>query len=298
METFGDKKRAKTSKNEHYCEYCDYTCSKKYNWERHILTAKHRKVTVGDEKRAKTSKNEQLFLSPDNQTRYFCEYCNNSFISRNGIWKHKQKCKRDVTTDKEILLSLIKENSDLKNMMMKVIENGTHNTTNTNSHNKAFNLNFFLNETCKDAMNITDFINSIKLNLEDLENTGKRGYIEGISSIIVKNLNNLEQHMRPLHCSNLKHEVLYIKENDKWEKEMEKKPILTKAIKFVANENIKQIQNWMAKNPKCTNSESKYNDMFLRIVGNSMIGCNEEESQKNINKIISNIAKGTLIQKN
>jgi hypothetical protein len=294
METFGDKKGAKTSKNEHYCEQCDYRCFKKFNWERHILTAKHRQVTQV----TKRAKNEQKRALDHNQTRYYCEDCQKSYVSRNGLWKHKQTCKFNMTTDKDIVLMLIKENSELKNMMMKVIENGTHNTTHTNSHNKAFNLNFFLNETCKDAMNITDFINSIKLNLDDLENTGKRGYIEGISNIIVKNLNNLEQHMRPLHCSDLKREVLYIKENNKWEKELEEKPILTKAIKMVANENIKQIQNWIAKNPNCTDSDSRQNNTFLKIVSNSMNGSTEEEGQKNINKIISNIAKETVIQKN
>jgi hypothetical protein len=197
-------------------------------------------------------------------------------------------------------MMLIKDNSELKHMMMKVLENGTHNTTNnthTNSHNKAFNLNFFLNETCKDAMNISDFVSSIKLNLEDLENTGRQGYIEGISNIIVKNLNNLEQHYRPLHCSDLKREVLYIKENDEWTKETNDKPILTKAIKIIANENIKQIQNWKAKNPDCTYSDSRKNDLYLKIVSNSMNGLTEEEGHKNINKIISNIAKETVIQK-
>ncbi len=180
---------------------------------------------------------------------------------------------------------------------MKVVENGTHNTTHINSHNKAFNLNFFLNETCKDAMNISDFVNSIKLNLDDLENTGRTGYIEGVSNIILKNLNNIEQHLRPLHCSDTKREILYVKDNNKWEKETDDKPILTKAIKVIANENIKQIKNWTAKNPDCTSSNSRKNDLYLKIVSNSMNGLTEEEGKKNINKIISNVAKETFIQK-
>jgi hypothetical protein len=293
METLGDKKGAKLSKVEHYCQYCDYKCTKKFNWERHILTAKHRQMTFGD----KNEQFEQKRAQNHYQSQFYCDVCGKMYFSRNGLWKHKQQCK--LTSDKDIVMMLIKENSELKKMMMKVLENGTHHTTNnTNSHNKAFNLNFFLNETCKDAMNISDFINSIKLNLEDLENTGRRGYIEGISNIIVKNLNNLEQHMRPLHCSDLKREVLYIKENDMWKKELEEKPILTKAIKKVANENIKQIQSWVAKNPNCTDSESIKNNFYLKIVSNSMNGSTEEEGQKNINKIISNIAKETVIQKN
>ena len=154
-----------------------------------------------------------------------------------------------------------------------------------------------LNETCKNAMNITDFVSSIKLNLEDLEHTGRKGYIEGISNIIVKNLNDLEHHMRPLHCSDSKREILYIKDNNEWEKETDNKPILTRAIKTIANENIKQISKWRDQYPDCIDSNSKKNNMYLKIVSNSMNGLTKEESDKNIHKIISNVAKETIIQK-
>ena len=307
METLGDKKVAKVAHTQYYCEYCDYTSSKKCNYDKHILTAKHKKVTLGDKMVAKSSKKEQTDNTITNDTvynKYLCEHCDREYSSRNGLWKHKKNCKymplksTDIS-DKELMMMLIKDNSEFKSMLMKVVENGTHNTTNThiNSHNKAFNLNFFLNETCKDAMNITDFISSIKLNLEDLENTGRRGYIEGISNIILKNLNNIEQHMRPLHCSDTKREILYVKDNNKWEKETDDKPILTKAIKVIANENIKQIKNWTDKNPDCTASDSRKNDLYLKIVSNSMNGLTEEEGKKNINKIISNVAKEIAIQK-
>jgi hypothetical protein len=154
-----------------------------------------------------------------------------------------------------------------------------------------------LNETCKDAMNITEFIHSIKINIDDLENTGKRGYIEGISNIILKNLNNIEQHMRPLHCSDTKREILYVKDTNGWEKESNDKPILTKAIKYIANENIKQITNWQSQNPDCMSIDSKKNNLYLKIVSNSMNGSTDEESKKNINKIISNVAKEIVIKK-
>jgi hypothetical protein len=204
---------------------------------------------------------------------------------------------------------LMKENSEMKNMMMvqhtstqnmmmDVIKTGTHNTiTNTNSHNKTFNLNFYLNETCKNALNISDFVSSIKVSLTDLENTGRQGYVEGVSNIILKNLNNLEQYQRPIHCSDFKREVIYIKDNDKWEKECEEKPLLTKAIKVIANENIKKIMEWKETNPDCTNSDSKKNNLYLKIVSNSMNGSDKEEGIKNITKIISNVAKETIIQK-
>jgi hypothetical protein len=187
---------------------------------------------------------------------------------------------------------------------MNLLENGTNatnnsinNNCNNTINNKTFNLNVYLNETCKDAMNISEFISSIKPNLEDLENTGRKGYIEGISNIIFKNLNNLEHHMRPMHCSDQKREILYIKENNEWTKETDSKPILTKAIKIVANENIKQIKHWRDKYPDCTDSESKKNNLYLKIVSNSMNGSTHEEGCKNIDRIISNVAKEVTIDK-
>jgi hypothetical protein len=146
-------------------------------------------------------------------------------------------------------------------------------------------------------MNISDFVSSIKVSLSDLENTGRQGYIEGISNIILKNLNNVEQNLRPIHCSDVKREVFYIKDNNEWQKENEEKPILTKAIKVIANENIKQIKSWREKHPDCTDSDSKKNKLYLKIVSNSMNGLTEEESQRNISKIISNVSKETIIQK-
>ena len=304
--------------NTYYCECCDYYCIKKYNWDRHLITSKHKKKQQGDKFASVLEKNEQPISTNTciiNNSKYRCENCNKQYNSRNGIWKHKKICSSNTKeqdtiqtqttnniTDKELIMMLIKENSEFKNMIMKVVENGTcnlvNNNTHINSHNKAFNLNFFLNETCKDAMNISDFVNSIKLNLEDLENTGRKGYIEGVSDIILKNLNNIEQQLRPLHCSDTKREILYVKDNDKWEKETNDKPILTKAIKVIANENIKQIKNWRDKHPDCTSANSRKNDLYLKIVSNSMNGLTEEESKKNISKIISNVAKETTIQKN
>jgi uncharacterized protein (UPF0305 family) len=146
-------------------------------------------------------------------------------------------------------------------------------------------------------MNISDFVSSIKVTLEDLEYTGRQGYIQGISNIILNNLQKLEQHERPLHCNDLKREILYIKENNRWEKETMQKPILTKVIKTIANENIKQIKHWRDKYPDCTDAESKKNNMYLKIVSNSMNGLTEEESNKNIDKIISNVAKEVIIDK-
>ena len=317
METLGDKEVANIELHKYQCDQCDYNCSKKYNWNKHLMTAKHQIATLGDKEVAKSSNQEQH----DNMlSKIICNICNKEYTSRNGLWKHNKTHHdqiNDDISDKELIMMLIKENSEFKNMMMKMVDNGINNCTNNglnnctnttnntinnnthiNSHNKAFNLNFYLNETCKDAMIISDFVNSIKINLEDLENIGRTSYIEGVSNIILKNLNNIEKHLRPLHCSDSKREILYIKENNEWTKESDSKPILTKAIKIIANENIKQIKHWAEKHPDCTKSSSRKNDLYLKIVSNSMNGLTEEEGRKNINKIISNVAKETVIQKN
>ncbi len=285
------------------CGMCDYSTSRKSQYDRHLSTDKHKKV-----------ENDSI-LVPKSAKLYYCK-CGKVYKHDSGYYRHKKTCNLEVDTedpqyidginikDKDALvLHLLKQNGELQNKLIelskeKSITNNTNNTNNShNTTNNAFNLNFFLNETCKDAMNISDFVSSIKLNLEDLENTGRRGYIEGVSNIIVKNLNNLEQHMRPLHCSDFKREVIYIKDNDKWEKETSDKPILTKAVKTIANENIKQIKTWREKNPDCTNADSKKNNLYLKIVSNSMNGLTKEEGERNINKIISNVAKETVIQK-
>ena len=288
-----------------HCQFCDYSTSKSNDFKKHLATDKHKK-TENDSKMVGNGSD----LSQKVAGMFQCE-CGKVYKYDSGYYRHKKKCSGDAQyidgvniKDKDALvIHLLKQNGELQNKLIelsteKTITNNTNTNTNSfNTTNNAFNLNFFLNETCKDAMNITDFVSSIKLSLEDLENTGRRGYIEGISNIIVKNLNNLEQHMRPLHCSDFKREVIYIKDNDKWEKETSDKPILTKAVKTIANENIKQIKNWREKNPDCTDADSKKNNLYLKIVSNSMNGLTKEEGDRNINKIISNVAKQTVIQK-
>jgi hypothetical protein len=235
------------------------------------------------------------------------------------LTKHKKKCSLHKT-DKiisneqltpELILKVIEQNKELTNIILQqnttinklCDSNNNTNITNNNTqinnseNNKTFNLNFYLNETCKNAMNIDEFVDNIKLSLEDLEYTGRKGYIEGITNIILKNLNRLGEYDRPIHCSDGKRQTLYIKHDNTWTKEESDKPILTKAIKAIANENIKQISKWSEKNPDCKKSNSKKNDLYLQIVSNSMCGIDEEESEKNINKIISNVTKHVTINK-
>lgn len=308
MEIKETKKLAKNLQK-YFCKKCDFVCSQKCDWDRHVLTRKHKMETDGNH------------LETKKTCKKFSCGCGKNFSSKSGLWKHKQKCSYEESSqlndtndtnynindieikDKDgLVLHLLKQNSELQHKIINIashttITNNNSNNITTNTFNKSFNLNLFLNETCKDALNMSEFIDSIRLNLSDLENTGQKGYIEGVSNIILNKLNDLEQHERPIHCNDQKREILYIKDNDEWTKESDDKPILTRAINTITNENIKQIKEWREKHPDCINSDSKKNNMYLKIVSNSMNGSNKEESQKNVNKIISNIARVTVIKK-
>jgi hypothetical protein len=240
------------------------------------------------------------------------------------LWKHKQKCNENTNIEKiteieketetekldiyDLVKYLMKENGELKTMMVdqqnkimdqqnivfEIAKNGTHNTT--NSHNKTFNINVFLNETCKDAMNIMDFIDSIKLQLSDLENVGKLGYIEGISKIITSNLKALDVTQRPIHCADKKREIVYIKDEDKWEKEDEQKKKFRKAIKRVVCKNQRLIPKFKEAHPDCNKAASKFSDQYNKIIVESMGGSGDNDIEKE-EKIIRNISKEVTIDK-
>ena len=276
------------------CINCHFNSSKKIDYMRHLQTKKHKNnvlTTVDNEK---------------NSHKYICVNCKKEYNDRAGLWRHNKKCievnldysEKDIS-DKEIIMMLLKQNSELILQNAEFTKNGVHNTTNshnTNSHNKTFNLQFFLNETCKDAMNIMDFVDSIKLQLSDLETVGKIGYVEGISNIINKNLQALDVTQRPVHCTDKKREVLYIKDENKWEKENETKTKIRKAIKHVAHKNSKLIPAFREKYPDCVKSISRYSDQFNKIVIEAMGGHGDNDTEKE-NKIISNISKNVTIDK-
>jgi hypothetical protein len=292
------------SSNFFECEFCHYTTSKKSQYSRHLLTAKHK-----NNEKATDPQHLATFSNKKSSTGYMCS-CNKIYKDRTGLWRHQKVCdyKPDhlPVMDKDIIMKLLQDNTELKsmlieqqNMMMKVIENGTNNTTtttHTNSHNKAFNLNFFLNETCKHAMNITDFIDSIKLQLSDLINIGDTGYVEGISKIIVKNLNALDETKRPVHCTDKKREIIYIKDENIWTKEDENKTKLKKAIRTVANKNIRLLPQFREKHPDYGNSESVVSDKYSKMVIEAMGGAGNNDTEKE-EKIIRNISKATTIDK-
>jgi hypothetical protein len=308
METLGNKTLL-NSAPKFYCKICDYGTCKKSSYDDHLLSAKHFKRQKGNDLETNGNSDAE-FMTKSSSSKYTCENCDKEFKTRSGLWKHKKICNYQMnehfgTTDKELMMQILKDNSELKNIIFKVVESGlvnnSHNTTNnsnnTNCHNKAFNLNFFLNETCKDALNMSDFIKLIQPSFDDLENTGRKGYVEGITDLILKNLRALDQSKRPIHCSDLKRSTLYIRENNHWGKEDEDKPILTNAIKAIAHQNIKKIHAWTEKYPDCRDPESKKNNMYLKIVSNSMCGGTEEETKTNLNNIIRNIVKEVTIDK-
>ena len=227
---------------------------------------------------------------------YTCE-CGKNYKYDSGYYRHKKKCQETTDilhnnepTDKELIMMLVKQNTEL----LEVIKNGTHNTisNNTNSLNKTFNLQFFLNETCKDAMNIMDFVDSIKLQLTDLEKVGEIGYVEGISNIITTNLNALDVTQRPIHCTDKKRETLYIKDEDKWEKENEEKKKIRKVVKKVADKNIMLLQKFKEQHPDCIKSVSKFSDQYNKLIIESM-----DTDKENEDKIIKNISKNVTIDK-
>jgi hypothetical protein len=277
------------------CDLCHYYTAYSKDYKKHLLTKKH--ISVSKEIDGNIKEIEKILI---------CENCKKEFKTNAGLWKHKQKCdghqqnviQKEEISDKELIMLLIKENSelrkeqaDIKELILEIVKNGTHNTTHTNSHNNAFNLQFFLNETCKNAMNITDFVDSIKLQLSDFMNMGELGFVEGISNIIVKNLNSLDETIRPIHCTDQKRETFYVKDEDKWEKEEEDKKKLKKMIKCIAYKNEKLIKKYKETYPDYNDSESKRSDQYSKIMIESM-DCKDESREK----IIKNISKATSIK--
>ena len=246
-----------------FCEKCNYTTTNKGNFQKHLKTKKH--------------------LSIDTKS---CE-CGKSYKTRQSLWKHQQKCKNT----NELLLQLIQQNNELQKQVVQM-----SNTTYVQNI-QTFNLNIFLNEKCKDAVNITDFVDSLKVREKDIEETGNIGFINGISKIFIRGLQELELHKRPIHCSDMKREIIYIKDHNIWEKENEEHEKLKKAISMLTTKNTKGIIEWQKSNPSCMIINSKKNEQYLNILSNNYGGIDDEEKDENYKKIIKKLAKTTFIQK-
>ncbi len=294
------KRSPKPAKTFH-CEKCDYKCSKDSDFNKHLATRKHKHAYIG------------LPTSNENSPKtYDCSNCDKKYVFRQSLYNHKKKCKIDnnklyinnsenmivnseVANLSTIVIELIKSNADLQKQMMEVCKKSSINISTINSHNKTFNLQVFLNEQCKDAMNIMDFVDSMTLELSDLEDVGKLGYVEGISNIIIRKLNEMDIYKRPIHCSDGKREIMYVRDDNVWEKENNTYDKLRRAIKRVSFKNSSMLVPWSKEHPQCMNIQHHLNDVYIKMMGQALGG--KEEFVDSENKIMKKIAKAVLIDK-
>lgn len=329
-----DKSSQKVANKKYICINCDYLTCKLGNYNKHCLTAKHKKMTSDDKKVAKAC---SIF--------FYCE-CGNNYKYRQGLFNHKKKCNYEShilenpvsdikKNDKNIvnnmfIMEMFKENQEFKtllieqckqtelqqqqmfilqkennNLINKMVEisqnsltiptiiNNSNNSNNNTTNNNQFNLNVFLNETCKNAINFSEFIDNIQVTYDDLENNAKMGFVDGMTKIIIDNLKQLEFNNRPIHCTDIKRETIYVKEVDQWEKDTSKDTI-QKGIQEITRKNMCQLSEWREDNPEYDDMETKTGELSIIMQQNSMAGGKREVFYP---KIIKNIAKGTIIEK-
>jgi hypothetical protein len=312
MENLNKKLLKTTKKNNtiYFCEKCDYKTSSSSNYTKHISTRKHI---------LNASLNE-------NYSEHICEYCNKIYKNRNGLWYHKKKCEKkdmniivkenqneDDNTEgnkteiqnnedlvyKDMFLSMVQENKEMRKTIQDLIPKIGHNNitnmyqSNTTNHNH-FNMNIFLNTQCKNALNLVDFVNSLQLQLSDLENTGKYGFVEGMSKIFIRGLQELDVYKRPIHCSDSKRDILYVKENNEWNRENDDYSNMKEAISNVKRKNLVKVEEFVKNNPEIVNNPNE-SEKYIDILSNS-IGV-EENKDKDIQKIIKNVAKEVILDK-
>jgi hypothetical protein len=284
-----------------FCEKCNYKCNKQSEYNKHLMTAKHEKLTKLTKK------------SPKISNPHMCCNCNKIYKSRMGLWQHKQKCTSTISVKPDdnaldvknnpiivdTMLQLIKQNQDFKELIIELSrkDTTTNNTfNNTTNNNQKFNLNFFLNNTCKDAMNMSEFIENMEVQFEDIENIGRDGYVTGMTNMIMSRIKNLEITKRPMHCTDLKRETIYIKDNDVWEKDNDNVK-LHNMIQCIAHKNYAILPAWRDKNPDCLNSDTPKFDFCIKMMTN-VLGDAGEGQVKLDNKVIRNIAKHINVDKN
>jgi hypothetical protein len=291
----------------YYCEKCDTGTSNKKDFNKHLSTAKHKKMNF-------LNNCEQLLTEKSH--KHTCSECNVSYKSRTGLWYHMKKCeKKNVTPDyMTIITQLLSQNNELKNFIIeqstehkketneivnKVIAISSqpktiinNSSANTNSNNK-FNVNVFLDTECKDAMNFEDFVNGIEVSQEDIQNNGRLGFVDGISKIIMDNLNRLSVHQRPIHCTDWKREVLYIKDDNKWTKETDAKKIRD-AIQVVSQKSIRTLHAWKMSNPDYKRGSSDFAMECIDMQLHSVAG---EKREVYYPKVAKLVARHVLLDK-
>ena len=309
----------KTPKNpkKFECDKCDFECCNKKDYTRHLSTRKH---LMDQNDNEKTPKN------PKKPHTYSCDKCNNVYKYKSGLGRHNKTCIVDniivsnnvcsPADETQILSNLVKElvrsnlelakqnqetqqhNKELQKQFIELCKNGTHNTI-TNSNNKAFNINLFLNEQCKDAINFNEFMENIKVSREDLMSTGQLGFVGGISKILIDHLKELGVNERPIHCTDLKRDTVYIKENNEWNKEEDDVKIRS-AIQEVSRKSMGTLIDWKKNNPDYADCDSKFSQDCLSIQRNSVAGYEREtlfpKVIKELNRSIT-LDKETLVIK-
>jgi hypothetical protein len=285
------------------CAKCNFITSNKKDFNRHLLTSKHLDAS-------KCYKNASE-IPEKTPIKNHC-LCGKEYKHESSFYRHKKKC-QEINFDNQpnneitpqLILSVMQQNKELQQILLEqnktiieISKNSQVNNTinNNNSNNKTFNLQVFLNETCKDAMNIMDFVDSLKIQLSDIESIGELGFVNGISKFIIKNLKALDENMRPVHCSDPKRESLYVKDANVWEKEDPENKKIKKAIKYISHKNICAIPEWKAKYPDCIYSDSKKSDQYNHIVIEAMGGSGDNDDEK-ADKIVKKIAKEVTIGK-
>ena len=281
-----------TPKNTYVCEMCDYITFVKCNYDKHLLTRKHIKNGNAMETALETLDKK------DKKINFFCKECGKNYKTKNGLLNHKEKCKKTTQNDEksdttaELLktfMDYVKNNQEMQKEIVKsnkliqeVLPNLGNNNNNNNSNNNI-EINVFLNEQCKDAINFTDFINNIRINVEDVVKTSELGYSDGITSILMKNLLGLGIFNRPIHCTDNKRLQFFVKEENRWEKDNGEK--MEKAINCVTNKQIQEIKK--LENKKLINEDEKY----LNVVSNVIGPVEEENKKRNAKEITKNIGK-------
>ena len=318
------RKKPQKTLLKYYCEICDFNTSNKKDFSRHLMTAKHKMISNGN------LKNPLPIMETSKELK--CS-CGKVYKFESGFSRHKKTCfsyLSDKSAGEEAfksdeILNIIKQNQDFKellfeqskqlqdthkqlmksteeNMTMQIklldaFKDGkTINNNNTINNNQKFNLNFFLNNTCKDAMNMSEFIENINIEVKDIEKIGKDGYVAGMTDVILSRIRDLDVTKRPLHCTDLKRETMYIKDNNEWSKDTPDNTKLRNMITIVAKQNYVTVPLWREKNPECKDwNDPKYDfcmDMMKNILGD--MGENQVRLD---NKVIKNISKHILVDK-
>jgi len=301
------------------CNECNFVCSKQSNYDKHVSTLKHKIRTNTNEYEQKNAEKKS----------YDCP-CGKSYKHASSLWNHKAKCdflkntsyentddasnnQMQIAVEKpeitQIILELVRENKELKTMLVEqhktmielsqkpTITNNSNNT-HTNSHNKQFNLNFFLNEQCKNAINLSEFVENVKLGLSELENVADMGYVDGVTQIFMNGLKDMDIYKRPLHCTDIKREIMHVRENNTWIKDTPDQAKIKSAIRRIAFRNIQQISEWNKQHPDSQILDTADFDRAFQIMRESLGDTCPGGVEKNNEKVARNIIKAVYVDKN